>query len=384
MKHQTIDEKIDIAIVGAGNIGSATGLVLREWGDFVGDIYIGDANTKTSERAADWIREGSYKNGKTEAFSMPMEGTNDEFNGVLKKSRILLDCTPGSQAPRMAKLAKKNNLHYANLTEYVKETNEVMDIARDAKTGFIPQTGLAPGAIDVMANGLFKRFCKDFEVDKVDYVSMKVGALGRNAMPPHDYNFTWSKIGVATEYLEPATVIRDFKKTTRPSLTERSTLVINGVTYEEALTSGGAADLPDVLEGNVRNLDYKTLRYPGHYEWIDGLLKDIPKCNGRTEKLQAKMEECVPSCEDDVVVLYASAQGRDKNNDLRIIEKSYTINPMKVGKRNLKAIQTSTASVIAESARLLSTEKYIGLIPQSRITFDELFIDGQFVPIVYK
>jgi hypothetical protein len=96
------------------------------------------------------------------------------------------------------------------------------------------------------------------------------------------------------------------------------------------------------------------------------------------------MEEFVPSCEDDVVVLYASAQGRDKDNNLRIIEKSYTINPMKVGKRNLKAIQTSTASVIAEDARLLATGKYIGLIPQIEVPFDELFIDGQFVPVVYK
>lgn len=380
---QTIDEKIDIAIAGAGGIGSATGLVLREWGDFVGDIYIGDVNNKAAKKAAEWITEGSYKSGKTEAFSMPREGTDNEFNSVLKKSNIILDCLPGSQAPRIAKLAKENDLHYANLTEYVKETNEVMDIARDAKTGFIPQTGLAPGAIDVVANGLFNRFCKDFEVDKIDYLSMKVGALGKNAVGPHYYNFTWSPIGVATEYLESATVIRDFKKTTRPSLTERSNLVINGINYEEALTSGGAADLPDVLEGKVKNLDYKTLRYPGHYEWIDKLLEDIPEGNERAEKLQSKMEEFVPRCEDDVVILYASAQGFDKEKNLRILEKSYTINPVKIGNRNLRAIQASTATPLAESARMLATGEYEGLITQSQIPSDK-FMNGHFVSRVYQ
>ena len=64
-------------------------------------------------------------------------------------------------------------------------------------------------------------------------------------------------------------MLRDFQRTTRPSLSERCTVVIDGVTYEEDLTSGGAADLPAALEGKVRHLDYKTLRYPGHYAWIE-------------------------------------------------------------------------------------------------------------------
>ena len=383
MKHKTIDEKIDIAIAGAGGIGRAAGLVLKEWGDFVNDIYIGDANTKTAKEAADWIKEGSYKNGAVEAFSIPMEGTNDEFNKVLNKSVVTIDCLPGSQAPRIAKLAKEHNNHYANLTEYVKETNEIIGIARDAKTGFILQTGLAPGAINVEANRLFQRFCKEFEVDKIDYLSMNVGALTKNAMEPSYYGFTWSEVGVATEYLEPATVVRNFKKTTRPSLTERSKIVIDGVTYERANTSGGVADLADALEGKVRKLDYMTLRHPGHYEWIDSLLKDIPEGNGRVEKLQAKMEEFVPRCEDDFVVLYTSAQGYDKNNKLRILEKSYTINPMKVGNKNLRAIQVATVIPLAECARKLATEECSGLVTQSQIPPDE-FMNGYFVPRVYQ
>lgn len=388
MKVQTIDEKIDecknICIVGGGGIGRAAGLILKEWGNFVDTIYIGDAIPATAKSAVDWIEKGSYENRNVEAFSMPLEGTNDEFNKVLKKSHIVLDCLPGCEAPRIAKLAKNNRLEgYVNLTEYVKETNEIMDMSRDSETAFLLQTGLAPGAINVVANGLYNKFCEDFGVEKADRLSMKVGALTKNAVEPHYYGFTWSEIGVATEYLEPATVIRDFVKAERPSLTERSNLVIDGVTYEEALTSGGTADLPDALQGKVRNLDYKTLRYPGHYEWIDELLKEIPEGNERVEKLQAKMQERVPRCESDVVILYASAQGHDKDNNLRVLEKSYRIEPFEINNTKLRAIQISTAIPLVESAGMVASENYKGLITQSMIP-PARFMNGRFVSKVYK
>jgi hypothetical protein len=71
-----------------------------------------------------------------------------------------------------------------------------------------------------------------------------------------------SPVGVATEYLKDTIVLRDYVKTTLPSLSERANIIIDGITYEEDLTSGGAADLPDALSGKVCSLDYKTLRYP--------------------------------------------------------------------------------------------------------------------------
>ena len=389
--------KSNIAIAGAGGVGSATGLLLREIGDFDVDIYIGDGDPDKANKTAEWIREGSSKKGIVEAFTMPWKGTNESFDAILKEADIVLDCLPGSEAPRIASLAKKHDLHYANLTEHVKETEKIKKIAEDAERGFILQTGLAPGFINVLANGLFKQFCEIYEVDKVNYVSMKVGALTQCAFPPHYYGFTWSPIGVATEYLEPAIVIRDYKKTKLPSLSERKTVVINGVTYEEALTSGGAADLPDVLEGKVKNLDYKTLRYPGHYSWIENLLKDIDELyrtgipyyeGSRADKLQKKMEEFVPTTRDDVisndiVVIYSSVQGKDKKGTLRIIEEWYEIRPTWIGNKYLRAIQSTTAAALAESARMLLSERYRGAITQSMIDPKE-FMNGPFVSYIYK
>src|SRR6185436_8273160 len=177
---------------------------------------------------------------------------------------------------------------YANLTEYVQATDEIVEIARDAERGFLLQTGLAPGYINVLGHGLYQRFCREHGVEQVDLLEMRVGALTRTTRAPHYYGFTWNPRGVATEYVEPAVALRNFQRTTLRSLSERRSIVIDGVLYEEALTSGGAADLPLALQGKVRNLDYKTFRYPGHYEWIQDLLDEMRSQGIPEEDLAAR------------------------------------------------------------------------------------------------
>ncbi len=376
------DDKHRVVIAGAGGMGSATGLLLRELGDFPVDLFIGDADVERAEAAAAWIREGSSRPGAVSSFRLPCDGTSPEFEEVLSQGHILLDCLPGREAPRMARLARSFDLHYANLTEYVRETEEIRQIAEGATRGFILQTGLAPGYVNVLGHGLFQRFCREQGVDSADRLEMRVGALTTTARPPHFYGFTWSSIGVATEYVKPATVLRDHRVTTRPSLSERALVLIDGIAYEEALTSGGAADLPAALAGKVRHLDYKTLRHPGHYAWVEELLRQLPEEENRADLLLRKMEAAVPFVEDDLVVIYAAVEGRGADGTLRRLESSGLIRPRRVGARALKAIQGTTAAGLAESARLLLTGDIQGICLQSQID-PVRFMAGPFVAEIY-
>ncbi|MDP9122194.1 MAG: saccharopine dehydrogenase NADP-binding domain-containing protein [Acidobacteriota bacterium] len=378
-----MSQKQTVVIAGAGGMGSATGLLLRELGDFEVDLYLGDSVVERAQNATAWIREGSLKSGEVHPFHLPAAGTSHEFDVVLAKADILLDCLPGKEAPRMARLARRHSLHYANLTEHVRETDEVAEIAAGAEQGFLLQTGLAPGFVDVLAYGLFQKFCRDYEVGSVDTLAMRVGALTTTARPPHYYGFTWSSIGVATEYVEPATVIRDFRRTERPSLTDIEPILINGIVYEEALTSGGAADLPMLLEGKVRNLDYKTLRYPGHYAWVKSILDQAPLGTDRAKYLLARMEEKVPFVEDDLVAIYSAVEGRAADGSLHRLEDARLIRPCRVGARTLKAIQATTAAGLAESARLLLLEGHQGVCLQSQID-PAHFMAGPFVSALYR
>ena len=86
---------------------------------------------------------------------------------VFSQGDVLLDCLPGSLAPKMAAYAREYKLHYVNLTEYVAETNEIIQLAKNAESGFVLQSGLAPGYIDLLAHHLYQEFCANHRVDKV-------------------------------------------------------------------------------------------------------------------------------------------------------------------------------------------------------------------------
>ncbi len=369
-----------VLIAGSGGIGSATALLLQQ--DLINtEVYLGDASKEAALKAAEWVKAGFDHPVRVHAFQMPLTGTNAEFDEILKKSDILLDCLPGSEAPRMARLAKQHQLHYANVTEYVKETNEILELGKGIEQGFILQTGLAPGFINVLGMQLYQEFCQQHKVQKADTVKMRVGALTDEVVEPHYYGFTWSKVGVATEYLKPAVVVRDAEKTERPSLTGVETLVVDGKTYEEALTSGGVSDLPEALAGQVRQLDYKTLRHPGHYEWVKDAIETEELHS--PDDLQNYMEQHIEDYEEDFVVIYASVEGKDAEGNPQKLEKSYDIKPSYVGKHKLRAIQSTTAAGLAESARMLLEGHVKGPILQSDVD-PKAFMQGPFVSAIYR
>ena len=374
-----MDGKIFIA--GSGGIGQAAGLILSESNQVNAEIYLGDISQGAIERAIKFVSEGCGHLSKLHGVLMPMNDSNDALEAALAECDVILDCLPGSQAPRMARLAIKHGCHYANLTEYIAETNEIMEIAKDADTGFILQTGLAPGFINVLAIQLFQEFQETHGVDKVDSISMKVGALSAHAHAPHFYAFTWSPIGVATEYMKEAAVVKNFKSQTIPALSENETIIIDNITYEDNFTSGGSADLAKALEGRVRNLDYKTLRYPGHYKWVKETIDGISG-DDKIKVLEKTMLDQIPSVEEDVVIVYSSVKGKDNNGVLRMIEKSYKVNPSKVGDKMLRAIQTTTAGPLCEAAFMLLKGDLKGVILQSQIPAKE-FLNGPFVKGIY-
>jgi len=372
----------NMVIAGAGGIAQAVGLLLSEWSNVPIRIFIGNRRLEKAEMVAKWIGEGTTDPLVAQAFCLSDRGLTKEMEEIFAEGDVLLDCLPGSLAPKMAGYAKKYGLHYVNLTEYVAETNEIMALAKNAETGFVLQSGLAPGYIDILAHYLYQEFCRKYHVDKVDKLQFKVGALTDHAVAPHYYGFTWSPVGVATEYMKDAEAVRDFKKVPLKSLSERARIIIDGRTYEEDLTSGGAADLPDALAGKVRHLDYKTLRYPGHYAWVQQQIEGLANGDTAIGTLQEKMETEIPHMEQDQIVLYAAVEGKDSHGVLRRSEVSKLLRPQKVGKHRLRAIQATTAAPMVQAAFMLLESDRKGVVLQSQID-PKPFLNGSFIAAVY-
>lgn len=374
-------EQKNIFIAGAGGIGKAAGLILAVSRYLPCNIILGDRYMEVAQAAAKYINDGAEKEVAT-AILLPETGVNEVMALTFQKCDIILDCLPGSLAPRYAAYAKEYNCHYANLTEYVAETNQVTEIANGASSGFMLQTGLAPGYINVLGMHLFNKFTSTYNVSKVDSLDMKVGALSKYARSPYYYAFTWSPIGVATEYVEDAVVVKNYQTQKTPSLSDTQSIIIDGDIYEDDFTSGGAADLPTALEGRVKNLSYKTLRYPGHYDWAKKIISSTPLGSDTIEHLQKTMLETIPSVEEDLVVVFASVRGNDETGRLRALQKSIKVYPTKVGTKPLRAIQTTTAAPLCEAARMLLQNTYQGPVFQSQID-PVSFLNGPFVKEVY-
>ncbi|NNE66825.1 MAG: saccharopine dehydrogenase [Pyrinomonadaceae bacterium] len=372
-----------VFVAGTGGIGEAAALLLREWSGGEVDLYLGDISEARLKEAKAFITNLSQRTSRVEKVMMAEDEVTEDMRSAFEACEVLLDCAPGKQAPRLARFARDFKMHYANLTEYVAETDAVIEIAEGADTGFVLQTGLAPGFINVLANSLYNEFVERFENEKVERIAMKVGALTTHAHAPHFYGFTWSPIGVATEYVKTARAVRDYKRVQIPSLSEREKIIINGFPYEADLTSGGAANLPRVFEGRAKDLEYKTLRHEGHYDWIDELVKHLAFDDDLPQNLENEMLANVPLVEDDFVIAHSSVEGFDLQGRKRMVEKAFHIKPLEINGQHLRAIQTTTASALVECADMLATNKYKGAIMQSDIDPNE-FLKGNFVSRVYR
>jgi len=373
-----------IFIAGAGGIGRAAALLLLDAQDWDCAVILGDRSEDQLEDARQWIQRGIGRVSRLSTFKMPDNTADESYRNALADADVLLDCLPGSLAPAMARLCLEYKLHYVNLTEYVQETREIEAMAADAETGFILQTGLAPGYINNLAIYLAESFMERYGVEKLERISMRVGALPQYTQSPHYYGFTWSTIGVATEYVKDSEVVRDHERINLPSLSEPEMIIINGRCYEADLTSGGAADLTEALKGQVRHLDYKTIRYPGHFDWVKKQLNEgRSDTDSKITNLEATMLKEVPHTEDDVVVIYASVTGYDSHGNLRSMQHAQHVYPLIVGGITLRAIQTCTAAPLVECARLLVNGDYTGVIRQSDID-PAAILNGAIVRLAYQ
>ncbi|MEQ9582806.1 MAG: saccharopine dehydrogenase NADP-binding domain-containing protein, partial [Arenibacter sp.] len=133
----------NMVIAGAGGIAQAVGLIMADWGTVPLKIFIGNRTLEKAEKVADWIGKGSTDPGVAKGFCLSEAGLTNEMEDIFTQGDVLLDCLPGSLAPKMASYAKDFKMHYVNLTEYVAETNEIIALAKNAETGFVLQSGLA-------------------------------------------------------------------------------------------------------------------------------------------------------------------------------------------------------------------------------------------------
>ncbi|MDJ1159645.1 saccharopine dehydrogenase family protein [Chelatococcus sp. SYSU_G07232] len=331
----------DILIAGAGKIGSTIADMLAATGDY---------RVTIADRAAAQL-EALDTAHPVDTLVLDIENAAALGTALAGKFAVL-SAAPYHLTTRIAEGAALAGVHYLDLTEDVASTRRVKELAAEARTAFIPQCGLAPGFISIVAYDLAKRF------DTLDSVRMRVGALPQFPSNALNYNLTWSTDGVINEYCEPCEAIVDGELVEVPPLEEREEFSLDGVAYEAFNTSGGLGTLCETLAGKVRTLNYRTIRYPGHAAIMKALLNDL-RLRDRRDVMKDILEHALPTTLQDVVIVFVTVSGRKHG---RLVQETYA---NKIYSRTVNgvlrsAIQVTTASGIAAVLDMLAG----GVLPQ--------------------
>lgn len=318
-----------VLLLGAGKIGGAIAKLLSGTGDY--DVLVGDVDEKGLRRLA---RAARVKTRRVDV-SRPAQ-VRQAMRG---RDTVLSACTYRFN-PGIARAALGSGLSYFDLTEDVETSHVVRRLAGRARRGqvFMPQCGLAPGFVSIAAHHLVREF------EKLDEVRMRVGALPMFPTNEIKYNLTWSTDGLINEYGNPCEAVHDGKLINVLPLEGLEHFSLDGVGYEAFNTSGGVGTLAETLQGKVRTLNYKTIRYRGHRNLVAFLMNEL-RLNDRRDVLKDILERAVPVTPQDVVLIFCTVTGW-KSGLLTQVTDARKVYHRDIDGERWSAIQITTAAGI--------------------------------------
>jgi saccharopine dehydrogenase-like NADP-dependent oxidoreductase len=351
-----------VLVLGAGKIGRMIARFLMDSGDY--DVLVGDVSEIALDRIA----------SLTGAQVRHVDATNpaDLLSALVGRDTVL-SALSFHHNPAVARAALASGASYFDLTEDVATSDAVAEIAETAAEHqiFMPQCGLAPGFISIVAYDLINWF------DRVETVKMRVGALPQFPTGELKYNLTWSTDGLINEYCNPCEAIHGGRKIDMLPLEGLEHFSLDGVRYEAFNTSGGLGTLCDTLAGKVRELNYKTVRYVGHRDLMKMLIDELHMHEHR-QQFKDILERSVPVTFQDVVVTFCTVTGWRKG---LLVQKSDArkIYHQKIGEELWSAIQITTAAGICAVLDLHVAGKLRprGLAKQEDVTM-EAFLGNRF------
>jgi len=260
----------------------------------------------------------------------------EEVREKVKGFDAVVSCLPYRFNVGVASVAHELGIHYFDLTEDVRTTKAIIGMSSTARGLMAPQCGLAPGFIAIVGASLAEKF------SRVRSIKLRVGALPQHPTGLLGYAFNWSPEGVVNEYLNDCEVIEDGEVKWVSPLEWMETLVIQGVQLEAFTTSGGLGTMCETFKGRVENLDYKTIRYPGHAKLMNFFFHELLMRQDRN-KAGEILVNAKPPVSEDVVYVHASVEGWI-NGVLSREEFVRAYYPVEIAGRPWRAISWTTAA----------------------------------------
>jgi lysine 6-dehydrogenase len=365
---------MNIVILGSGMMGKAIAFDLCKFSYF-NEITIIDKNIQALSSAKKFLNRE-----KINFLEMNVEKT-DEIRNLFQNYDMAISAVSYRFNYELAKIAIETGTHFLDLggnNAIVEKEKKLFENAKKQNIIIIPDCGLAPGLTSTITREIIER------LDSVEYIRIRVGGLPVNPKPPLNYQIVFSPNGLINEYIEDAIVLDHGQIIKKRSMTEIEKIIFPKPfgEMEAFLTSGGSSTLPYTYKNKIENLDYKTIRYPGHCEKFKILL-DLGL--GGEKKIKIGEKEIIPrniliyflnknltKNELDVVLLKVFSKGLKNGKKVGL---DYTLIDYYDKKNNITAMMRTTGYPISIISQMIEqgTIKKRGVFCQEEIVPPDTF-----------
>ncbi len=318
---------MDAIVIGAGRMGRAIALDLKRSGF---GVRVVDQDPAAADRLARDLRvEAGRGDAAKPATLAPL----------LAGADVAVSAVPYFLNYGLAREAVRAGTHFVDLggnDAVVKRELGLDAAARRRGVCVVPDAGLAPGMVSFLAAWGVSRFTR------ADRVRIRVGGLPQRPVPPLNYQLVFSTEGLVNEYSGWCRVLKGGRLSRARALTGVEELDFPGIGRLEAFhTSGGASTLPLSYRGKVGELEYKTLRYPGHAAAVRELFARL----GR-EGTKRHLDRTVPREGREMVLVLVEVEGRRAGRNA-----AWRLSLVDRGRAGLSSMMRTTgfsASIVAQ------------------------------------
>jgi lysine 6-dehydrogenase len=241
------------------------------------------------DNAVESVRLADLRIGALPEFLKPFSGPrllptpldvrdHEAVRGAMRECDAVMSAIPYYFNYELARLAAEAGVHFCDLggnTEIVFKQKELDPIAKQKNISIVPDCGLAPGMVNILAEYGIN------QLDATESVKIYVGGLPQKPEPPLNYMLVYSLEGALDYYTTLSWVLRNGKRTQVKALSEQEPVKFDFAELEAFHTAGGLSTMAFRYEDRVPTMEYKTLRYPGHSELMAnirelGLLDNEP------------------------------------------------------------------------------------------------------------
>ncbi len=364
-----------ILVLGAGRMGHGAVFDLAHNSLEVEAITVADFDFAKAQTVAE-----SVKSAKVSPIQLDVSDYG-KCVAAMRGHDAAISCVNYWYNLELTKAAIETETNFCDLggNNYIVDAQLALDAeAKTANVNIIPDCGLAPGMVSILAMHGANRF------DEIEEIHIRVGGLPQNPQPPLNYQLVFSVEGLINEYVETARVIRSGEITEVESMTELESLEFENFPALEAFqTSGGTSTLPETFSGKIKELDYKTIRYAGHCERFKTMI-DLGLCSSEEivadyvkikprKVLGELLQRNLPADEPDYVLIRLEFVGT-KDGERKCLR--YDIVDKFDEQTNLSAMMRTTAfpaSIIAQMM-VRGDVKMRGATPQEKAIDAEKFV----------